>query len=140
MKKRMKLTWGLYSGDGFIVWFAKLIGAKLGKPDATFTDLYKKTKNELVITGTNLNRKMQRLFHRRSDPDMPIWLAVRISISIPLFFVPVYYQDCLYVDGTPAGPRADRDSYQTVSIGGLVTNFPLWVFGAHHIICPVSSD
>lgn len=41
---------------------------------------------------------------------MPVWLACRISISIPFFFMPVEYDGELYADG------------------GILYNYPLWVF------------
>lgn len=85
---------------------------KLGKADITLQELYEKTGNELVVTATCVNRRMQRFFHRNHHPDMPVVTAVRMSMSIPLFFVPLKFDGDYYVDG------------------GLLNNFPLWVFGA----------
>jgi len=85
---------------------------KHGKADITLQELYEKTGNELVVTATCVNRRMQRFFHRAHHPDMPVVMAVRMSMSIPLFFVPIKFEGDYYVDG------------------GLLNNFPLWVFGA----------
>jgi len=103
--------WGLHSGDPFVSWLKKLIGARTGNPDCTFGELFEKTGRELVVTASCVNRRMQRYFHHSGNPDMPIVQAVRMSMSIPLFFAPVIFEDEFYCDG------------------GLLNNFPLWVFG-----------
>ena len=103
--------WGLHRGDPFITWLSSLIQSKFGRPDITFQDLYEKTGNELVVTAACINRRTQRFFHRSHHPDMSVIRAVRMSISIPIFFTPVKFEDSYYCDG------------------GLLNNFPLWVFG-----------
>lgn len=104
-------NWGLHGGDPFTKWFGDLVNSKLGKPDITFQELFDKTGHELVVTASCVNRRMLRFFHRCCHPNMPIVQAVRMSMSIPLFFTPVKYEDAFYCDG------------------GLLNNFPLWVFG-----------
>lgn len=45
--------------------------------------LYKKTGNELCIVVTNVNHMVEEYCHVKTTPDMPIRLAVRMSMSIP---------------------------------------------------------
>ena len=46
----------------------------------------------------------------KTEPDMPIRLALRMSMSIPAFFTAVPYQGRTYIDG------------------GVVDNYPIWHF------------
>ena len=56
--------------------------------------------------------------HLGEDPDeLEIAAAVRMSMSIPIFFDPVVYQD----------PHNPRDQHLIVD-GGLLSNFPVWLF------------
>jgi NTE family protein len=105
------VSWGLHTGDAFVSWLDQLIHTKLGKANITFEELFQKTGNELVVTASCVNRRMQRYFCRQHHPDMPVVHAVRMSMAIPLFFTPVRFEGALYCDG------------------GLLNNFPLWVFG-----------
>ena len=44
---------------------------------------------ELVLTGYNTDKKETTYFSATSHPDMPVALAGRVSMSIPVFFKPV---------------------------------------------------
>ena len=56
--------------------------------------------------------------HLGMDPDeLEIAAAVRMSMSIPIFFDPVIYHD----------PRKPHDQRLIVD-GGLLSNFPVWLF------------
>ena len=53
----------------------------------------------LVIAGYNVTRGETVAFSAQTHPRMPLRLAVRISISVPILFRPVMYEGELYVDG-----------------------------------------
>jgi len=99
---RLVKEYGWFKGDEFERWFSLIIKEKFGK-DLTFKDLYEmsKTQNtkELYIIGTNVNIGKEIIFSNETTPDMPIIKAVRISMSVPLFFKAVNYSGDLYVDG-----------------------------------------
>ncbi len=76
-----------------------LLTQKNYRPDITFKDLHNKTGVHLIITGTNLNSGRGEYFDHLTEPDMPVKLAVRISVCIPLLCAPVKYKNSLYVDG-----------------------------------------
>ena len=54
---------------------------------------------ELFVIGTNLSTQMEQLFSAELTPDVPIWKAVRVSMSIPLFFAAVKDRGNILVDG-----------------------------------------
>lgn len=90
---------GLYKGDFFYNWYGDLLKELTGNADYTFKDLIKNKNIELTITSTNLNERRTYFLNFQNYPDMPIRQAVRMSMSIPLFFEPVFYKDEYWVDG-----------------------------------------
>ena len=65
----------------------------------TFKELYKITKKNLVIVGTNLSKETAEYFNHNTEPNMCIVDAVRISCCFPVVYSPVKYNNNLYVDG-----------------------------------------
>lgn len=114
--KRLLSRYGWYKGERFSEWMRGNLAAACGDADITFKQLYERHLKQpeqyrrLFIIGTNLSRQRSEVFSHISTPDMPIWLAVRISMSIPLFFQSVLHNGDIYVDG------------------GVTWNFPINVF------------
>lgn len=102
--------YGMCKGDELFNFITKACIKFTSKEDITFKELYDKTNIELTITGTNLNKKETQYFSHKTNPDMEIRLALRISMSIPLFFKAVIWNGDVYVDG------------------GLLNNYPIWYF------------
>ena len=48
-----------------------------------YLQLYQATGNELCITAVNVNMIRVEYFHQKTTPDVPVKLALRMSISIP---------------------------------------------------------
>ena len=107
-----------------------------GVPDRiTFKDLdYETFYPELLplkVVATNLNTRALVVFDRTATPDVEVADAVSASIAIPLIFQPV-----IVASHVEPGPFVD---------GGLVSNFPTWIFGeeklaferANHQLPPV---
>ena len=90
---------GYYKGEFMLEYFDELVEAKLGKPDATFQDLYNCNQNHLRITGTCLETESLEIFDHIETPNMPISKAMYISSCIPFFFKPVKHNNKTYVDG-----------------------------------------
>lgn len=67
--------------------------------DITFKQLFDKTKSKLIITGTCVNDFNVEYFSVDHSPDMRVFDAIRITISIPYLFKPYNYKNKLWVDG-----------------------------------------
>jgi len=80
---------------------------KLKKKNVTFKELFKLTKKKIGIVGTNLSKNREEYFSSETTPDMSVIDAINISISIPIIFTPVIYNQDYYIDG------------------GLTNNFPI---------------
>ena len=93
---------------------SELIERKTGNKDYTIDDLYRDKKITLVINSTDMNHNKTIYFYpnhsNKAFRNIPIRKAIRMSMSIPILLEPVYFNDCLCVDG------------------GLLDIFPLHVF------------
>ena len=113
---RILNKYGLHKGDALEEWVGNVIANKTGNPNITFKQLYDQTGKTLVITGACLNKAQVHYYHHQSNPNMQIKKAIRISISIPMFFSAVKWKGDTLVDG------------------GLFDNYPIWFFDNSEII------
>ena len=86
-----------------------IIGKKINK-NISFKKLYEITGKTLIITATCINNKKIYYFSHKTAPNMKVLTALRMSISIPIFYIPVLYKGKHYVDG------------------GCIDNFPIHLF------------
>ncbi|WNG32390.1 patatin-like phospholipase family protein [Archangium violaceum] len=103
--------YGVNKGDAFEQWCRQQIGhitqRMLGEaqPDLTFAQLEALARREpgrfrkLFVVTTNLSRQLPEVFSASTRPEVPLWRAVRMSMSIPLFFEAVQFEQGVYVDG-----------------------------------------
>lgn len=109
--KRLVNKFGWYKGDFFHKWIGKLVKKKLGNSNATFQDLKEDKKTDLYVYGTNLSTQFGEVFSVEHTPKIRIADAIRISMSIPLFFAAVRNaRNDVYVDG------------------GVLNNYPVKLF------------
>jgi len=117
---------GIYEGEAFLAWMRALLERK-GK--RTFGDLIREASGDdladryrvQVIASDLSARRLLRL--PRDAPllgiepdDLDIAWAVRMSMSIPIFFEPVRWQN----------PRTGEE--HLIVDGGVLSNFPVWLF------------
>ena len=76
-----------------------VIKKKTNNAYITFKELYEITHTNLIITGTCVEKECVEYFNHIDTPNMPVYLAVRISISIPFIFNRVVYNNYTYIDG-----------------------------------------
>jgi len=108
---RLIEEFGWYKGDFFYEWIAELIRTKLGRPGLTFQQFQGQTGRALYLTGANLSTGFGEIFSSEHTPTMRVVDAVRISMSLPLFFAAI------------RNPRGD-----VYVDGGLLNNYPIKLF------------
>lgn len=113
--KRLIQDYGWYKGDFFREWMSGIIRDKTGNSESTFAEVQKRVVpggfREMYFVGTNLSTRFAEVFSAEHTPRMCIADAVRISMSIPLFFAAKRgFRDDVYVDG------------------GLLDNYPVKLF------------
>lgn len=123
--KIMNLIWkfGIYSTDYFHAWFSDLLKQK-GK--TTFGDLknacptQEKYRYRLQVTASDITTQRlltlpQDLCQFGLDPDaFSIAAAVRMSMSIPFFYMPHVLTD-------------SHGAQHSIVDGGLLSNYPIWM-------------
>src|ERR1051325_2698505 len=116
---------GIYEGKYFHAWIDGLLTAKgvkkfgeLLNPEATGPE----NRHRLRVIASDVTHRRMLILptdaeHLGIDPDeMLVADAVRMSMSLPLFFEPVEI-------------RHDSDEH-TIVDGGMLSNFPVWLFDA----------
>ncbi len=102
---RVWKKYGYYKGDFFIGWLGDRIKNKTGNKDYTFkqlqTDIDKGGKNlkQLFVISTNLTLQKPAVFSAETTPDCTLKQAVRMSMSIPIFFQSISENKNIFVDG-----------------------------------------
>ena len=123
---RVSKYFGWYRSREFNQWLGKLIAQKTGNADITFEQLHAQNNRfrDLYVTGTSLNQQKTIVFSHEHFPKMKIRDAVRISMSIPLYFEAVFMDGAGNIYEQPK----KKDSLQVMVDGGFIANFPLWLF------------
>ncbi|WP_418792024.1 patatin-like phospholipase family protein [Phosphitispora sp. TUW77] len=125
----LKVNLGLYKGDYIENWVREALRAKgverfgdlvvVNRP-GNFPGRYRLRVIASDITAGKMLVLPQDIAHYGIDPDkLEIAAAVRMSISIPFFFEPV-------VVTHKGDDGKEVDSY--IVDGGLLSNFPVWLF------------
>ena len=92
---------GWYSSDYLYSWLKSIIARQfaVAKEAYTFSDFKDESSHagkrhffDLYITGTDISNRTSRVFSFETTPDMEVALAVRISMSIPVFFESIPFQ------------------------------------------------
>ncbi len=139
---------GWYEGEYFYNWYGKLLEKMVEDKKITLQGVYEKFGSELVITTTDLTKKKLVYLNRIDNPDLELRDAVRRSMSIPVFYVPVrivepdglthiyvdggctnnypldYFDDCYSSKeeafGKTIGFDLENDSDQTIEINNVI--------------------
>lgn len=126
--KRLFKEYGWFRGDSFLQKMEQVIYQRTGNADLTFEELHHLASSypfrDLYVTGTNLTNQSLEVFSYENYPKMRIADAVRISMSIPL-----YYRS-LWVDKQGnIFDKKPQDSEAGLFVdGGLLLNFPIDIF------------
>jgi NTE family protein len=115
---------GVYKGDDFLHWMRALLA---DKGIHTFADLRTpwddpKYRSRLQVIASDISSRKLLVLPRDAptlglDPDeLDVALAVRMSMSIPIFFKPVRITN-------------KQTNHEHVIVdGGMLSNFPVWLF------------
>lgn len=108
---------GLYKGDKFECWIAEKLKQKGIVTFGNIKDGYLKvvvsdvTKGRLVVIPDDLNR-----LYNINPHEFNVATAIRMSAGFPYFFIPKQLKN-------------NNHTRSYIVDGGLLSNFPLWLFG-----------
>jgi predicted acylesterase/phospholipase RssA len=116
-------NYGLDDGTRMDAMIKVFIKNKKFDENVTLKQLFKKTKKSLVTVATNVNSRETVFFNKEKYPDLPVYLAVRMSLNIPFIFSPVLYNGHYYADGgLTCNFPAKYYSVNGVSVNGVSVN------------------
>ena len=120
------LDLGLYEGDRFLAWIRERLEAKGVR---TFADLVHdefaddpRYRSRLQVIASDVSKRELLVLPRDApklgiEPDeLDVALAVRMSMSIPVFFEPVRFEN------------PETGQVHVIVDGGMLSNFPVWLF------------
>lgn len=120
---RLIRDFGWNRGDVFEKWLGGLIKAKTGNENFTFINLYTKITEDTIINGdttkyknlfvicSNITQQKAEVLSHETVPLMSIKQAVRMSMSIPIYFA------------------ATKNSQKDIIVdGGVTLNYPVNIF------------
>lgn len=96
---RLLSKFGWFAGDYFLELMRCLIEDKLGKKGVTFADLQAGGYRDLHVFSTDLDSSTARELSFATSPGFEVALAVRMSMSYPVFFAAVRADGDVFVDG-----------------------------------------
>lgn len=112
---------GMHPGQKLYNFLGEILQEKSGNPDLSFQQLYAKFGRELCIPITNVTRMMTEYCHLKTTPNMPVRLAARMSMSLPVLLEPVTLN-------ARQQTSASGESGDVYVDGGLLCNNPVHVF------------
>lgn len=131
---RLIKNYGWYSSEYFYQWIKEQIASQFDSskklPPYTFEDfknpyIHKNQRPflDLYLIGTDISTNSSRIFCYEATPNMEVAKAVRISMSIPIFF------ESVKVD---IGDPQEESVRHIFSDGGIMRNYPIGVFDSNY--------
>lgn len=102
--------YGLDDGSKILTVIKTMFKNKGYLENITFKELYEQTKKKIIMTTACINDKKAYYYSVDTFPDMNVLKALRMSISIPIYFTPVEHEGHIYIDG------------------GCIDNYPMQLF------------
>ena len=90
--------YGIFDTDYINKLFKSLIKNYLKLHDLSLKELYDLSKIKLTVKVLNVTKKQYEYISYDNYPDLSIITLAEMTTSIPIFFKPVKYNNCLYVD------------------------------------------
>lgn len=110
---------GLFSGRTFVAWLKEKLEAKGIKPACTLADMNRERGCDLSLIVTDTTNRQMMVLNHRTAPDVPVAMAVRMSMSIP--FV---WREVVWHKEWGTYFECDKTDAKIVD-GGMLSNFPI---------------
>ena len=94
---------------------------KYNKQDMTLKELYDINPILLTVKCINITKGCNEYINVKTDPDLSILTLLQMTTAIPIFFRPITYNKCQYVDGGLTGGypvELVKDNYLGFNING----------------------
>jgi NTE family protein len=110
---------GVFAGDAFLQWLIEKLAVKGVTGTDTLATFSAKKNVDLSVVASDTTDIEMLVLNQRTAPDVPIAWAVRMSMSIPMIWREVVWQDSW---GTYRGRKKTGN---VIVDGGVLSNFPI---------------
>ena len=90
---------GLFDNSKVVSLVKSVIYQKCGKSDITLKELYDIKPIKVTVKCVNITQGYVEYINHENHPDLSISTLLQMTTAIPIFFKPIEYNQCLYVDG-----------------------------------------
>ena len=97
------IDFGLFETTGIRNIIQSILKNCKGLEDISLQKLYDLSKIKLTIKVFNSTKRQLEYISHETDPDLSLLTLSQMTTAVPLFFKPVKYNDCIYVDGGMRG-------------------------------------
>ncbi len=122
--RRFVKNFGWFKNREFQKWLSKLVKNKGFDADITLKELHETGNIDLYLTSTSLNNQKLLILSYLTYPNMKVVDAVTASMSIPLYFEPLYIDSVGNVYNKKNAPK----EHDLLLDGGFIANFPIFIF------------
>jgi predicted acylesterase/phospholipase RssA len=110
---------GVFAGRNFLDWLTQKLASKGISATDTMAAVFARTQVDLSVVTSDTTEMEMVVLNHRTAPDVPIAWAVRMSMSIPLVWREVVWQESW---GTYQGRKK---AGSLMVDGGVLSNFPI---------------
>lgn len=119
------VEYGLFKNDLLANTVKSIIKNTLNKEDITLQELFDITSIKLTVKVYNSTKNITEYISYENNPELKLSILTQMTTAIPLFFKPIKYNDCLYVDGGLKGnlpiEACNSDNYLAILIKGGIS-------------------
>ena len=94
---------GLFDNSKVAIIITSILKERYSVDNMTLKELYKLTNIKLTTKVVNHTKGCIEYISYENEPDISIITLLLMTTCIPLFFKPIKYKECLYIDGGVAG-------------------------------------
>ena len=110
---------GVFAGVAFLNWMQEKLLVRGVLASDTLASVFAKTQVDLSVVASDTSDMEMLVLNHRTAPNVPIASAVRMSMSIPLVWREMVWQESW-------GPYLGRSKTGNVIVdGGVLSNFPI---------------
>jgi len=112
---------GLFDNHRVGTIISTILREKYSKDTMTLQELYDLTNIKLTAKVVNSTKSCIEYMSYENEPDLSITTLLLMTTAIPLFFKPIKYRECLYVDGGTSGgfpTEVGGDNYIGIQLKG----------------------
>ena len=93
------VDFGLFDNSAISDLIQSILKNLINVEDLTLQKLYKISKIKLTVKVFNTTKKQLEYISYKTNPELSILTLAQMTTAIPLFFKPIQYNNCMYVDG-----------------------------------------